>query len=61
MIPITYIPAPTAIPIPEVAHIPDAVDMLNAGECKEHAISSYRYLIDLTGDPEFFAKHKRIT
>jgi len=40
------------------SNMPDAVDMLNAGECKEHAISSYRYLIDLTGDPEFFAKHK---
>ena len=40
------------------SNMPDAVDMLNAGECKEPSISSYRYLIDLTGDPEFSARHK---
>lgn len=39
------------------SHMPDAVDILNAGDEKSAAIDSYRYLIDLTGDAEFAARH----
>ena len=37
--------------------MPDAVDMLNAGAGKEHAISSYKYLVDLTCDGNFASTH----
>ena len=37
------------------SHMPDAVDILNAGDEKSAAIDSYRYLIDLTGDAAFAA------
>lgn len=40
------------------SNMPDAVDMLNAGENTKAAIDSYKYLIDLTGDAEFAANHK---
>ena len=39
------------------SNMPDAVDMLNAGEEKSAAIDSYRYLLDLTGDKAFSASH----
>lgn len=40
------------------SHMPDAVDMLNAGEGKEDVINSYRYLVDLTCDKDFAKTHK---
>ena len=39
------------------SNMPDAVDMLNAGKEKERVISSYRYLVDLTGDRAFADAH----
>jgi hypothetical protein len=39
------------------SNMPDAVDILNAGDEKSSAIDSYSYLIDLTGDAEFAALH----
>lgn len=35
--------------------MPDAIDLLN--ECGDHALKKYSYLIDLTEDPAFAAKH----
>lgn len=35
--------------------VPDAADMLN--EADGRALSAYRYLVDLTGDPSFAARH----
>lgn len=40
------------------SEMPDAVDMLNAGEGKDEAINAYRYLIDLTCDKEFAKTHE---
>ncbi len=38
--------------------VPDAVDMLNEGDGK--ALNGYKYLVDLTCDPEFAKKHDNI-
>ncbi len=40
------------------SRLPDAVDLLT--ETEEFALDSYAYLIDLTGNPEFAARHDNI-